>query len=247
MCQIYGQELFKFGVLGIGRRRFDMTRLLCEADPLDRHTIFEKHWGIYFARIELSIMRVPTSNPVRRLCLLSGLLLLSAKNYFAQGNLLGANRESKKPSPASDQASKPRNLHGEGEVLPDDREMVRVIIGFAENADPAEALPPEATILHQYTYVNAVIAEMPQALVPEVEQRGDIEYVEEDSMAYPSVETVTYGIPLIQANDPSVPAPDITNPCFKICVVDSGFSLGHEDLVCMTLLGCSCAFVVLLT
>jgi hypothetical protein len=174
---------------------------------------------------------------------LSGLLLLSAKNYFAQGNLLGANRESKKPYPASDQASKPRNLLGEGEVLPDDREMVRVIIGFAENADPAEALPPEATILHQYTYVNAVVAEMPQALVPEVvQQRGDIEYVEEDSMAYPSVETVTHGIPLTQANDPSVPAPDIANPCFKICVVDSGFSLGHEDLVCMTLLGYSCAF-----
>jgi hypothetical protein len=126
------------------------------------------------------------------------------------------------------QAGKHRNLEsplGAGEVL--------ATIGFEEVANPTEMVFPQGTqVIYRYKYINAVVVRMQKELMDTLAQDSNVAYVSEDTKAYPMAEAVPWGIGEIQADDPSVPFPDPAKPCFKVCIVDSGFSLGHEDLVC---------------
>jgi hypothetical protein len=111
---------------------------------------------------------------------------------------------------------------------------VTVIIGFTSSVSDAtvQALPQGVEVLYRYKYIDAVVAEMDKSLVSGLGEDSNIAYVEGDTKRYLMAETVPWGIPAIQADNISVPPPDPNAPCFKICVVDDGFSLGHEDLVC---------------
>jgi hypothetical protein len=113
-------------------------------------------------------------------------------------------------------------------------ETITATIGFKSSVGPSslEALPQGVVILYRYIYIDAIVVEMDTTLVSTLIQDDNIAYVEQDSLMYPMAETIPWGIPAIQANDVTVPAPDPSAPCFTICVVDSGFSVGHEDLVC---------------
>jgi hypothetical protein len=112
-------------------------------------------------------------------------------------------------------------------------QKITATIGFKSSVSPStvEALPQGVAILYRYIYIDAIVVEMDTALVSTLTQDDNVAYVEQDSLAYPTAETTPWGIPAIQASDATVPAPDPSSPCFKICVVDSGFSVGHEDLV----------------
>jgi hypothetical protein len=109
-----------------------------------------------------------------------------------------------------------------------------VVIGFTSSISDAtiQALPQGVEVLYRYKYIDAVVAEMDKSLVSGLGEDSNIAYVEGDIERYLMAETVPWGIPAIQADNISVPPPDPNAPCFKICVVDDGFSLGHEDLVC---------------
>jgi hypothetical protein len=48
---------------------------------------------------------------------------------------------------------------------------------------------------------------------------------------FPGVETTPWGVTAIQGSDTSIPAPDSTAGCFRICVVDSGLLQTHPDIV----------------
>jgi hypothetical protein len=110
-------------------------------------------------------------------------------------------------------------------------ETVTVTIG---TDIPSVVLPPGAEVVYQYEYIDAVVVQMDKELLPVVEENSGVAYVAEQAAVVKlRAETVPPGIPLIQANDPIVPPPDRTKPCFNICVVDSGFDITHEDLVCI--------------
>jgi hypothetical protein len=111
---------------------------------------------------------------------------------------------------------------------------VTATIGFTSSVGDAtiQALPQGIEVLYRYKYINAVVVVMDKALVSTLVQDSDVEYVQEDSMVHSMAETVPWGIPAIQANDVTVPPPDSSQACFKICIADTGFSVGHEDLVC---------------
>jgi hypothetical protein len=162
---------------------------------------------------------------------LGTLLLMSTLRSFnfVEGAINEAREENEGPLPIARQVQMKQ-----GDLVGAAAGKVTATIGFASSASDAtiQALPQGVEVLYRYKYINAVVVEMDKALVSVLVQDSDVEYVQEDSMVYPMVETVTWGIPAIQANDATVPPPDPTKPCFTICVVDSGFSVGHEDLVC---------------
>jgi hypothetical protein len=113
-------------------------------------------------------------------------------------------------------------------------QKIMATIGFKSSVSPStvEALPQGVVILYRYIYIDAIVVEMDTTLVNVLIQDDNIAYIEQDSLVYPMAESTPWGIRTIQANDVTVPAPDPSSPCFTICVVDSGFSVGHEDLVC---------------
>jgi hypothetical protein len=121
-------------------------------------------------------------------------------------------------------------------AVPNDASPVTAVIGLNKNVDGAKiALPAGAELLYRFKYINAVSMKMPGSFAARMAQDDNITYISQDKYMYPSSETVPWGVTAIQATDPSVPPPDTSLPCFKVCIVDSGFSLGHVDLVCTKL------------
>jgi hypothetical protein len=121
-------------------------------------------------------MRVSRSSSVRRLyCALSGFLLLLTENYslLVYGKIRAPNHGNSNPAPGIDNAGKPRNLQDVGVFSATGGPMVQVILGFNANVDPARLVPPGSTILHQYTYVNAAVAQVPAESLPTLTQFGN--------------------------------------------------------------------------
>jgi serine protease len=78
--------------------------------------------------------------------------------------------------------------------------------------------------------VNAVAAEIPERALRGLRNNPNIEYIEIDPKRYPASlrtsEFVTYGISLVQADQVAYMGDK------KVCIIDSGYSLGHPDLQC---------------
>jgi hypothetical protein len=118
-------------------------------------------------------------------------------------------------------------------AVPNESTLVTAVIKLKENVDAASfEIPEGAEVLYRFKYINAVSVRMPGTLATKLSVDSNIAYISQDKYMYPMTETVPWGIPAIQANDPSVPLPEASQPCFKVCIVDGGFSLGHVDLVC---------------
>jgi len=73
---------------------------------------------------------------------------------------------------------------------------------------------------------DALAAHLPAAAVRALERNPNVEYVEADPQRHPMAQSVPYGITMVQA--PQVSANDASSR--KVCIIDSGYSLGHEDL-----------------
>ena len=73
--------------------------------------------------------------------------------------------------------------------------------------------------------VNAVAVTIPEAALSGLRSNPNIAFVEEDVRRYPMAESVPYGITKVQAD---VVAPGTGNR--KVCIIDSGYYPGHEDL-----------------
>lgn len=74
--------------------------------------------------------------------------------------------------------------------------------------------------------LNAVAVHLPEKAVTALSKNPHIEYVEEDAKRYMLGQTTPYGITMVQA--PLVS--DASAASVKVCIIDSGYSLGHEDL-----------------
>ncbi|MBI3185004.1 MAG: S8 family serine peptidase [Myxococcales bacterium] len=68
---------------------------------------------------------------------------------------------------------------------------------------------------------------LPASAVAALEKSPHVEYVEDDPRRFPSAQSVPYGIDMVQA---PLAWPLATGVNRTVCVIDSGFYVGHQDL-----------------
>lgn len=83
-----------------------------------------------------------------------------------------------------------------------------------------------ATVMLELPKQRAMAVMLTAAQVEQLKQDPSIAAVEEDTLRHMMADEVPFGIPLVQADQVSFGG----DPGFKICMVDSGFDLGHPDL-----------------
>ena len=119
----------------------------------------------------------------------------------------------------------------------------RVIVGFKAGAEPAARAALAAArgrVALELPSVSAVAVELPTAAVAGLARNPNVEYVEEDAKRYPLALTAPssapyasgqlepWGIRAVQSD--LLPQGDALAGNRKVCIIDSGYSLGHEDL-----------------
>lgn len=72
----------------------------------------------------------------------------------------------------------------------------------------------------------ASVARLTSAQLKQLKANPAVDYVELDPRRYLMAEQVPYGIPMVQANQLS----DGNISSMKVCIVDTGYDLGHQDL-----------------
>ena len=107
----------------------------------------------------------------------------------------------------------------------------RYIVKFKQGAAPAATAALNsagAGIARRLDPQNAAAAHIPDAALAGLRNNPNIEYIEPDPLRYPMAGTqiVPYGIKLVEANQVS----DVNAGNRTVCIIDSGYSLGHEDL-----------------
>ncbi len=83
-----------------------------------------------------------------------------------------------------------------------------------------------AEVHHDFPALNAYAVSVPTVAVQALARSPGVEYVEEDPKRYPLAQTTPYGIPMVQADQLTVPA----GGNVLACIIDSGYDAGHEDL-----------------
>lgn len=105
----------------------------------------------------------------------------------------------------------------------------RYIVTFMHGAKGKAALQAAgAEIKLDLPHHDAVAAHIPEHALQGLRRNPHIEYIEPDHVRFPSGQVTPWGIDIIQANIESVMGTNASNR--KICIIDSGYSLGHEDL-----------------
>jgi hypothetical protein len=121
-------------------------------------------------------------------------------------------------------------------------DMIRVVVLYREYESlPIPGVNDSYKLLSQFQRTRAQVLIIPLDDLEIWRSRPDVLSVEPDYLVYPQQftvdalnpqgETIPYAISLIQADDPRIPLADTTTDCFRICIVDSGVSLPHPDLV----------------
>ena len=123
-------------------------------------------------------------------------------------------------------------------------DTTRVIVAFKPgSASQARAAVATAKgkIVHEIFGMDAFAVEVSVNAVNGLERNPNVEYVEEDAKRYPFSGTtpstgtpyllgqlVPYGIKMVQADQ--LPNGDTFASNRKVCIIDSGYDLAHEDL-----------------
>jgi serine protease len=79
---------------------------------------------------------------------------------------------------------------------------------------------------YEFADLNAFAVSVPAQAVEGLRRNPHVEYVEEDVKRYPLAQTSPYGIAMTGSNLVS----DANAGNRKLCIIDSGYDLGHEDL-----------------
>src|SRR3990170_3737534 len=105
---------------------------------------------------------------------------------------------------------------------------VRVYVEFERFSPQAVALVRAAggTVHYEFPRFNAVAVTLPSAAIQGLLRNPNVVAIEEDPIRVPYAETPPYGITMVQANLVS----DASAGNRKICIIDSGYYVGHEDL-----------------
>ncbi len=103
----------------------------------------------------------------------------------------------------------------------------RYIVSFLDVAKGKSALRSAgANVLRDLPNQGAVAAHIPAKALKGLQRNPNIEYIEVDAVRYPMSETVPWGIPTVQADM----LDDSNTGNTMVCIIDSGYSNGHEDL-----------------
>jgi serine protease len=105
----------------------------------------------------------------------------------------------------------------------------RFIVKFNEGKAPQGLVAlrgAQAELLVELGPQNAVAARIPAQALAGLRNHPSIAYIEVDPPRYPLAQTTPYGIPMVQADQVS----DAKAGNRKVCIIDSGYSLYHEDL-----------------
>ncbi|MBA4178367.1 MAG: peptidase S8 [Leptothrix sp. (in: Bacteria)] len=132
-------------------------------------------------------------------------------------------------------------------ALAQDREpaagLSRVIVGFKAGAEPgarAALAAARGRVARELPSVAAVAVELPSAAVAALSRNPNVAFVEEDAKRYPTALTTPstspyasgqlepWGIRAVQAD--LMPQGDSLAGNRKVCIIDSGYAMGHEDL-----------------
>lgn len=123
-------------------------------------------------------------------------------------------------------------------------DKVRVIVAFKPGFAAAAAIEQaviaaRGQVALRIYGMDAMAVEVPLQALAALERNPNVEYVEEDVKRYPlagttpsdgspyaSGQLVPYGIPMVQADQLA----DTYMGNRKICIIDSGYARGHEDL-----------------
>ncbi len=105
---------------------------------------------------------------------------------------------------------------------------VRVYVEFERFSPQAVALVRAAggNIHHEFPRFNAVAVTLPSAAIQGLLRNPNVVAIEDDPIRVPYAQTEPYGIGIVQAD--LVSDAQVGNP--KICIIDSGYYIGHEDL-----------------
>lgn len=82
--------------------------------------------------------------------------------------------------------------------------------------------------IYRFQELDVVAAWLPEAALRALENHPNVEYIEVDQRRYPMAQTTPYGIPMVQA--PQVTFNGANAASCKVCIIDSGYYMSHEDL-----------------
>jgi serine protease len=105
---------------------------------------------------------------------------------------------------------------------------VRVYVEFERFSPQGVALVRAAggTVHHEFPRFNAVAVTLPIAAIQGLLRNPNVVAIEDDPIRVPYAQTEPYGIGMVQADLVS----DAQAGNRKICIIDSGYCIGHEDL-----------------
>lgn len=119
----------------------------------------------------------------------------------------------------------------------------RFIVAFkssGESAGRSALAAARGRVQRELPALRAASVELPEAAVEALQRHPHIEYIEEDVKRYPLAlanpsatpyatgQLEPYGIRMVQADQ--LPQGDTLAGNRTVCIIDSGYSLGHEDL-----------------
>jgi len=103
----------------------------------------------------------------------------------------------------------------------------RYIVSFQDVSKGKSALKRAGgDVLLDLPRQGAVAARIPARALKGLQRNPNIEYIEVDALRFPMSETTPWGIPTVQADLLS----DAGTGNTLVCIIDSGYSNGHEDL-----------------
>lgn len=82
--------------------------------------------------------------------------------------------------------------------------------------------------IYEFPNLSVVAARLPEAALQGLRNNPNVEYVEDDPIRAPFAQTTPYGIPMVQSE--LVAFADANAASCKVCIIDSGYYMSHEDL-----------------
>jgi subtilisin family serine protease len=105
----------------------------------------------------------------------------------------------------------------------------RYIVKFRAGRGPAARQAVQAgggRVVVELGPQNALGVELPEQAIAALRANPNVEYVENDPRRYPMAQTTPWGIKMVQADQVG----DGSASNRLVCIIDSGYSLNHEDL-----------------